>query len=185
MLIRSLAPRLRLLRVWGLLLLLLSVPLQVHGSKAELDRIKIAFVYKFLGLVEWQGASGKDVRHNLLLAVSGDKALRRRFSVLEGRFIGDRKIEVHAVNSKAHTPLLLDVLFVSQANRNRIDEVTARLGNTPVLTITEGGRDRLQSYMIVLYEQDGYVRFDINNTLARSRGIQFNAKLLELAGRVL
>ena len=58
-------------------------------------------------------------------------------------------------------------------------------GDAPVLTITEGDRGKLKSYMIVIYENDGFIQFDINNTLARSKGIKLNAKLLELAEKVI
>jgi hypothetical protein len=78
----------------------------------------------------------------------------------------------------------IDALYLSKSDQADIDVLDSVLAHTSVLTITEENRDLLQSSMIVLYESKGYIRFDINNTLARSRGIKMNAKLLELAGEV-
>ncbi len=172
----------------GLALLCLGLsfsPLESDASEQKLERVKIAFVYKFLSLVEWDGGADHTSSSDLVIGVAGDKHFISRFSVLRDKFIRSRKVSIKSVTPRNSATEPINVLYVKNPRHRHIDRLHAGVGDTPVLTITEGGKDQLQSYMIVIYEHEGYVRFDINNTLARSKGIKLNAKLLELAGRVI
>lgn len=161
-------------------------PLNAQESEQKLERVKVAFVYKFLSLVEWNGDSQVATNDEMVIGVAGNKFLNERFSVISGKFIRDREISIKWLNAKNRNNVsTINVLYISEQHQNRFDELLNRIGDAPVLTISEGDRGKLKSSMIVIYENDGYLRFDINNTLARSKGIKLNAKLLELAEKVI
>jgi hypothetical protein len=159
-------------------------PLELHASNQKLERVKIAFVYKFLRLIELEDDVEKTSSNDLTIGVAGPNKLVKNFSVIEGKFIGSRRIVIKQIKTGQPDLAAIDALYLSKSDQADIDVLDSVLAHTSVLTITEENRDLLQSSMIVLYESKGYIRFDINNTLARSRGIKMNAKLLELAGEV-
>ncbi|MGJ8651183.1 MAG: YfiR family protein [Opitutaceae bacterium] len=173
----------------GLLLLCLGfsiIPLNGQTPEQELERVKVAFVYKFLSLVEWNGEDRNIANGNMIIGVAGNKYLNQRFSVISGKFIREREISVKWLNGKNRNNVQgINVLYVSEQHEHRFDDILNLTEDAPILTISEGDRDKLNSCMIVIYERDGYLRFDINNTLARSKGIKLNAKLLELAEKVI
>lgn len=167
-----------------LFIVLSFFPEKSHASEPKLERVKTAFVYKFLQLVEWNGNEGDSHEDTLVIGILGDERVLDRLSILKGRSIGDRRIIVKLVNDKSNGAGLIHVLYVDKSRVKRLEQRLSTLENPAVLTISEGSKNELHSSMIVLYEDDGYVRFDINNTLARSKGIKLNAKLLELAGEI-
>ena len=187
MLIRKPYPVCYLVRA-GLVLLCIGLsltPLESYASDEKLERVKIAFIYKFLGVTEWIEEAHHGSSNELAIGVAGDKRMLSRFSVLSGKFVSKRRLSINSIDPKQHRVEAISVLYVSKPNQKHLDQLYAGLANASVLTITEGDREMLQSTMIVLYKKNGYIRFDINNTLARSRGIKLNAKLLELAGKVI
>lgn len=177
-----------LLRI-GLLLLCMSgllSPLKAETSEQELERVKVAFVYKFLSFVEWTGKEQPSSKHDMVIGVVGNKQLKDRFSILSGKYIREREISIKQIRAEHGSPFpVINVLYVAQGHEQDFTNISTRISDHPVLTIAEGNRDQLRSTMIVIYEQDGYLRFAINNTLARSKGLKLNAKLLELAERVI
>jgi hypothetical protein len=172
----------------GLILLCIGLslsPRASHASEDKLERIKIAFVYKFLGVIDWPHGAHPNPSSELTLGVVGDNTMLRRFSVLSGKFVDKRRLSIKRINPKKPRIGGISVLYVSKSNQKHLDQLYTNLADAPVLTITEGNREMLQSTIIVLHEKEGFIRFDINNTLARSKGIKLNAKLLELAEKVI
>ncbi|MGJ8640708.1 MAG: YfiR family protein [Opitutaceae bacterium] len=162
------------------------IPLNAQNPERDLERIKVAFVYKFLSLVEWNGDNHHAADGEMVIGVAGNKDLNGRFSVISGKFIRDRKITTKWINANNRDNIpKLHVLYVSEQHERFFKKILNLTEDAPILTISEGNRDKLKFSMIVLYERDGYLRFDINNTLARSKGIKLNAKLLELAEKVI
>lgn len=172
----------------GLVLLCIGLslsPLESNASNEKLERVKIAFVYKFLGVTEWGEGAHHGSSSELTICVAGDKRMLSRFSPLSGKFVNNRRLSIKSIDAKQRGDKAISVLYISKRNQKHLDQLYAGLANASVLTITEDNRKMLQSTMIVLYKKNGYIRFDINNTLARSRGIKLNAKLLELAEKVI
>jgi len=172
----------RLLAGAGLLaVLLVPVPAALAQTSVTERGVKAAFVYKFLGYVEWPAQAFARPDAPIVVGVLGaDDIAGEIADVVKGRSVDGRPIEVrrlHAGDSLAG----LHVLFIGAAERGRTAALMKSAHARGILTITENDDAADQASIINLVVTDGRVRFDVVLEAAERAGIKLSSRLLAVA----
>jgi len=152
-------------------------------NDSRLQQIKVAYVYKFSGYVEWPETHRED-RPAFTVGVLGDNPFGSALFALESRTYDDkpgavRQIASVAEASSCHIPL------ISDSERGKLDEIVAALHAQSVLTVSEIDGFVEAGGMIQLMVHKNKVRFSINLNAARQAKLDIDARLLALARQVI
>lgn len=164
----------------ALLLLALSgqQPLANEPGHAE-PAIKAAFVYNFAKFTRWPGLSSTPDGSPMRLCVSGHDAVTPELRHLTGKIVQGHPLVLQDFDAAPETSC--DLLYVAASEQARYQTLLARVRGRPVLTVSEIPEFAANGGMIGLYLEAEHIRFAINQRSARAAGINFSARLLELA----
>ena len=168
-----------------LLSLLLYAP--AFSSAAALQspeyRVKAAFMYNFSRFVHWPAAEDGQAG-NFTLCVLGHDPFGDALNSLAGKQVRDRELDIRRIDD----PALIDgcqLVFIGGDNSDKLNSIMARLGDHPVLTVSDIDGFTDNGGIIQFRLEDNKVRFSINIDAARQAGLSISSKLLSLASNVL
>lgn len=152
------------------------------GGGASEQRVKAAFLYKFLGYVDFPRNAFPDGDAPLTIGMVGaDDMVPDVVRVVSGRSVGQRKISVRALREfEVGTPVHL--LFIGGHDAARVGRLI-RQANAP-LVVTECEDGLRQGSTINFRMIDDRVRFDVAVDAADRNGIKMSSRLLTVANRV-
>jgi len=182
-----LTPRaLRAVLAWGTFLplawLSLVVPAQGQALAAASERsVKAAFVYKFLGYVEWPDNAFASGDAPIVVGVIGaDDVAAELADIVRGRSVNNRPVEVRRLH--AGDPVIgVNVLFVGAAEHARLPQIMRAAAARNVLTITEVDDGLDLGTVINFVLVDGRVRFEVSLDAAERAGVRLSSRLLSVA----
>jgi hypothetical protein len=166
----------------GLLALALAPAPATYAQTGATERgVKAAFVYKFLGYVEWPPTGALRPDAPIVVGVLGaDDIAVELAELVRGRNVEGRAIEVRRM--RAGDALAgLSVLFVGAAERARAQALERAAHARGILTITEADDGLDQGSIINLVVTEGRVRFDVALDAAERAGIKLSSRLLAVA----
>lgn len=180
----------RFLRLPCLLLLLALSPVQASETdiQARQTQIRAAYLQHFLQLVNWPDEAGATPETPWVICVSGRDPFGDLLDTLARRKIRGRPLKIRRLGDSRQFDAC-HLLYITQRPPAQIDDILDRTGT--VLTVGDGrdfiARGGMIAFVNVADASDGgfRVRFEINLAAARQSGLQINAKLLELALRVV
>lgn len=143
--------------------------------------VKAAYLYRFLSYVEWPPAALPGPGEPIVVGVLGAEVVARELpAILAGRQLNGRPVVARSLPASTTAFDGLHVLFIGRATP--ADKVVARLGNRPVLVVTESEIDAggMLNFVVV----DGRVRFEAAPAAAEQAGLKLSARLLTIAERV-
>jgi hypothetical protein len=103
--------------------------------------------------------------------------------MINGKTIGSHPLQFRECASLADATNC-QVLFISDSEENRFSKIISALGPASILTVSETDDFIDAGGMIDLRIVDNKMRFDINNSAAKSVGLTISSKLLSLAQSV-
>lgn len=169
----------------GAICVLLLEPRAAHtqdDAQATEGRIKAAYLYKFPGYVEWPARGGP--REPFTIGVAGGGPVAEELARLAaGRTIDGRAISVRAVDLDDSLEDL-EIFFVADRERNRLDEWLSPARELPVLTVTESDGALSEGSIVNFTIDDDRVRFEISLPAAGRSGLRLDSRLLAVAQRV-
>ena len=155
------------------------------GSASAADSInekalKAAYVMNFAKFAKWpDGVLSSEDTVNL--CVLGDPSLEVSFQTVQGKKIGNRKLNVRMI-STADQIVGCDMLFVTgQRDEATLTRILGKVKNKPILTIGEMSRFAQRGGMINFVEHEGRIRFEISPQNASDQGLTISSRLLLLA----
>ena len=143
--------------------------------------VKAAFVYKFLGYVEWPATAFAQPDAPIVVGVIGaDDIAGELADATRGRLIGSHPIEVRRLRpGDALTGL--HALFIGAAERTRLATLARPALARNILVITES-EDALDFGSIInLILVDGRVRFEVSLDAAEKAGLKLSSRMLAVA----
>lgn len=151
-------------------------------AHAQVDEraMKAAYLYNFIQFAQWPVAPDEPFR----LCVLGHTPMDEQLDRLAGkRVLNDLHIAVLHV---APQDRLGDchALYVDDSQRRHVPELLTRLGQAPILTITDGDGLAEQGMMIEIQKKDMKLGFEVNLAMARKVRINFSARMLKMANYV-
>ena len=153
------------------------------AQQASEQAVKAGFIFNFVKFTQWGPARDNDNKP-LQVCAPGSQPLDGQFARLNGRSLGARTIEIRA-NVAAGDWRDCEVLFITEADAGRLDQIFRTLGNAPVLTVGDFPGFVKAGGMIGLHTDDTRVKFDVNLASAQRAGLLLNSQMLKLAGQVI
>jgi hypothetical protein len=162
----------------------------VHGTYSNLAaqttseyEVKAAFLYKFVGYIEWPVDAFDDDTSPLIIGVVGaDQLAQALEQIAAGRTILSRNIQVLRLETGA--PLTeLHVLFVGQSSTSAAELLLLEAVNRSVLTVTETAATRSSASMINFEVVNQKIRFDVSLKPAEQGGLKISSRLLQVANK--
>lgn len=157
-------------------------PAHAQNGPAITERgVKAAFVYKFLGYVEWPPSAFAQAESPVVVGVMGADDLAGELAdAVRGRTVGSRAVEVRRVKPG---DLLtgLQALFIGASERARIGTIARAALAHNILVITESEDALDHGSVINLLVVDGRVRFEVSLDAAERAGLKLSSRMLAVA----
>jgi hypothetical protein len=178
----------RLLTVSLLAVLLVTLAQSVGLAQADVPvgeyQVKAAFLYKFLGYVEWPGRPSLGPEDRLMVGVMGADALAEEFSqIIGGRRVNGRAVAVRKL-SPADSVANLHLLFLGRQVGAGATDIIAAANAQGVLTVTESEDALSLGSIINFVVEHDRLRFDIALQQAESANVKISSRLLAVARKV-
>ncbi len=158
-----------------LMMLLLCHVGKVMGQ-ASIEAAQSIFIYNFTRLIEWPNKDG-----DFVIGVLGSGSLVGELSkTTAGKTVGMQKIVVKKIRDISEINKL-NVLFVSNGNSGKMNEIVAKVGNSHTLIITErkGMLDAGAAINFIL--NDDRLKFELRSSNASKHGLRVLSKLESMA----
>jgi hypothetical protein len=152
-------------------------------QRASEVSVKAAYLYKFLGYVDWPPAAFASAQAPVVIGVLGAEAIADELqSLVAGKHVNERPVVVRRLEADD----ALDgvhVLFVARAAD--LARQLERTRGAPILVVTDGPRSLEAGSMLNLIPVDGRIRFEASPVAAEHAGLKLGARLLSVAERVV
>lgn len=152
------------------------------APRAE-QRIKAAFLYKFLSYVEWPASAIADDAAPVVIGVmAADDIADELRAIVAGRStLGRHPIEVRTLGAAQPLPATLRVLFVGRDDPALLARLAPQAQRQAILLVTDfdGGLDR--GSVINLVVRDNHVRFEVSLDAAQRSGLRVSSRMLAVA----
>ena len=176
---------------WCLVAIALVLALASAGVRADTDasvgeyRLKAAFLFKFLGFVEWPAAVLERPDSPFVIGVLGAKTMGDELAqTVSGRQVAGHPVQVRVLG-RADSTAGLQVLFIGRAEGARMAAVVTAADGQPLLVVTESEAGLAAGSAINFVVVDDKVRFDIALRAVERAGLKISARLLAVARNVL
>jgi hypothetical protein len=147
-------------------------------------RIKAAFLYKFIGYIDWPAASFPRPDSPVVIGVIGAEALAAEVSqAVAGRTVNDRPVSVRRLKPGEALDGI-HVLFVGKAESARLREIVQSAQPRSILTVTESDGALAQGSIINFVMAERRVRFEIALDSAEKSRLKLSSRLLAVAQQV-
>ena len=146
--------------------------------------IKAAYLFKFAGYVEWPPDTQSGAQEPFIIGVlASDPFADELARITAGRTIADRPIRVRRI--KADEPLGdVDILFVGEHDRKRLDQLLVPARQLPILTVTETTGAIAAGSIINFTTENQRVRFEVSLPAAEQSRLKLSSRLLAVAAHV-
>ncbi|MCD6175814.1 MAG: YfiR family protein [Planctomycetes bacterium] len=185
---------------------LFAVPAMAADSKEDREqKIKAAFLYNFINFVDWPKEKMPDNDEPIIIGILGNKDFIKDFAPIKDKRIrgkdiviryfedlnvseksenkdGSKQKQIIESLKKCHVVFLCSC---DSASTDNLAEITAALGNSPVLMVGEQAEFLENGGHIRFLVEKKKVRFEINLDSAERDGLKIRSKLLKLATRVI
>jgi hypothetical protein len=163
--------------------LLLAAP-RVSAQRGLEYEVKAAYLYNIVNFVTWPADAFTGPNDPLHVCVYGADPFGRLLdNVMQGGTANKRPVQVVRATDAATLPQC-EMIFLSGANTDRIDQAIRITLQRPALTVGESGDFLRRGGMIAFVIDGGRVRFDINLPVATSHGLTLSSRLLQVARTV-
>ncbi len=162
-----------------------AVGAQSGAAEVNLERnVKAAFLYKFLGYVDYPEAAVPAAGEPLVIAVLGaDHVAEELARISTGRSMHGRAVAVRKLRA-GEGPGSVHMLFIGDGEAGDVEKALAAVRQAPVLTVTETGRNLRQDSVINFRIVDERVRFEVSLDAAEKSNLKLSSRLLAVAYKV-
>jgi hypothetical protein len=153
------------------------------NSAALEQRVKAAFLYKFLGYAEFPAGAFADGASPVVIGVFGADDLAAELGrIASGRTVNGRPIVVRVLR-ESELAMSVHLLFIGGFDAGRVGRSVRSAGGA-LLVVTECDAGLQQGSAINFRVVDERVRFDVALDAAERKGIKLSSRLLTVANRV-
>lgn len=161
-----------------------AAPHAAAQGVAEEYRVKAAFLFHFVQLVDWPVGALNGADNFLSLCIFDDEPGRQEFqNLIEGKATGSRVLHLRLL-TRLQDIQGCNIVFLSRAEARRQRAILRSLRGVPVLTVGETDDFLSDGGMIRFHIEQDRIRFDINLGAADLSQIKVSSRLLLLASAV-
>jgi len=178
----------RRIKLLTLLFCISVLPLQTFAQvKFEEVPVKAGFIKTFVTFTRWPKNSFSAENTPLEMCIIGEDPYSKIFNKLKNSKIQGRKLVVKRLAENAGKHLLSNchILIALLDNRKSLTRVLSSVSELPILTISEQRNYKKQQSMINLISKNDQIVFSVNRDPANEVGIEFSARMLRYASKVI
>jgi hypothetical protein len=143
--------------------------------------IKAAFLYKFLGYVEWPAGALNNATAPIVIGVLGaDDIADELHTIVARRRIAQHPIEVRRV-AEADALDGVNVLFIGRDGRSALPRLAPAAQRGSVLLVSDFDRGLEEGSVINLVVVDNRVRFEVSLEAAERSELKLSSRMLAVA----
>ncbi len=148
----------------------------IAAQQRSEESLRAAFLVSLVRFSEWPDKGEGTVT----IGIAGNADLEAALqSILTSKAVGGRTIETRSVKSPAEARQC-QVLFLGETRGKKSEELLQAAKGLPVLTITANPSLYDNGAIVLLFEEDGKLRFEVDwDAMAQSR-LMISSKLLKL-----
>ena len=160
-----------------------SARAQEESTQLEL-KVKAAFLYKFIGYIDWPAASFAKPDTPVTIGVVGaDQLAAELAQAVSGRTANDRPVAVRRLRAGESLDGV-HVLFVGKAENARLAQLAQAAQQRAILTVTESEGALAHGSVINFVTVERRVRFEIALDSAEKSRLKLSSRLLAVAQQV-
>jgi hypothetical protein len=166
--------------MFGMLLasLILCAPVFANDALPLERSVKAAFLYKFLGYVEWP--AGQSGAGPLVIGVAGaDDIAGALAQSVQDKLVNGRQVMVRRV-ADADALAGVHLLFIGAAEAGRLERWLRPAHARSILTVTES-EEAARGGIINFVPMDGRIRFDVSLEAAERSNLKLSSRMLSVA----
>jgi hypothetical protein len=157
----------------------------IAQAPVEEYRVKAAFLFHFVQLVDWPpGALGEEKNPLTVCTVGKDSFQGDLETALQGKLIGTHPLHVEHLKPSQEIKNCR-VVFISGSERAQVPVIIAALKDDAVLSVGESDDFIKEGGMIGFCVDNNKVRFEINVGAADRAKLKISSRLLLLAKNVI
>ena len=171
-----------LFRTWFVMLaLLFAGGLNLLGQTPREYEVKAAFLYNFVQFVEWPADAFLDAQSPVIIGILGDDP----FGASLDEIVRDEKVNSRPLVIRHYQRVedikACQILFISQSENWRLEEILAGLKDRSILTVGDTDGFARRGGMIRFVTENNKIRFRINVEAAKTANLTISSKMLRLA----
>lgn len=139
-------------------------------------KLKAAFLYNFILLTEWP----KTVNDSLRLCVIGKNGIDDAINDIDGTEANKRHIRIIHVSNFSNIDAC-EVLYLGETDPLDIKNILNKLGESPVLTISDNLDLAKSGVMINMFPENQRLVFNVNVESAKRAHLTLSSRLVRLA----
>jgi hypothetical protein len=159
---------------------------QVAASEGPSEyEVKAAFLFNFAKYVEWPEGAFPGPADRIVICVLGENPFGTLLEdVVKDKKANGRELAVRETRSIS-AAAGCHIVFIAFSEQSRLEEILRRLGDHPVLTVSDGGALADRGVILGLTLSEDRVRFEVNLIAARRAGLKLSSQLLKVAIRLI
>jgi uncharacterized protein DUF4154 len=156
---------------------LLAIPLFCSAAELEYE-VKAEYLERFTRFIDWPADSLSKTFH---LCVIGSNPF--------GSYLQDMTAQVKFKGNPAEINQLRDpghakdcnLLFIAKSEASKLQQILKITSDLPILTVSDSPGFAEQGVLINFHNEDGKIRFEINNDAMKRSRLHVSSRLLGLA----
>lgn len=177
-------PRRRLALLALLALLAAPAHAEMNERSADLTQIKVAYLLKFSGFVEWPADAFASPASPLVIGVAGADELADDLAQgAAGHTAGGRRLVVRKLRA-ADPPAAVHLLYLGNLDKSRLLDIYTAVKGRPVLTVSDAEQAGAQGSMISFVVSGERLRFEVALKPVELCRLKISALMLASAARV-
>jgi hypothetical protein len=144
-------------------------------------QVKAAFLYNFSQFVVWPTEAFPEAQTPMVIGVIGEDPFGAYLDeIVHGEQVNNRPLIVRRYHQVEEINIC-HILFVSQSETKRLEQIFARLKGRSILTVGDIEGFAKQGGMIRFVSENDKIRFRINVEAAKAAKLSISSKLLKPA----
>ncbi len=157
------------------------VPNMVMAQSREY-LLKAGYIEKFIHFVEWPEASTKnDSNETFTLAVIGENKFGQDLEDIFSKIkVKNKQVRITYISSVDEIDHCM-MLFISESEKNNLDEILHYTTGKPILTISDSKGFGVNGVIINMFTEENFIKYEINRNALEKSGLKINSLLLNYA----
>ena len=147
-------------------------------------KVRAAYLYNFLKYIDWPGSSFSGADAPISICVLGEDRFE---GILEtatsGKSVKGRAVSIKNFPAGAPAPPASEcqILFISDSEKDRVDELLAAVAGSAIATVSEVGGFGEKGGMLNFSMQGAKMKVELNMGAAEKAGLKVSAKLQQVS----
>ena len=160
---------------------LLAVEKDTSSPEYMSYKVKSAYLYNFMRLVDWPADSFNKPDSPITTCILGDDPFGSTLDGIKKKTSQGRLLSIVNLSEINEVTDNCQLLFISSSEEPRFETIFSQTGTSPILTVGELDGFIQQGGIIEFVMEADKVRFKINLKRANQAGMKINDRLLKIA----